>query len=226
MAVPLTLDSILPKITGKTILLLGDLSSKRDQLLNQFILNGLHSEGTSTITTLISSANDFIDNLKAYSDNAAMLVDDAILNERLRIIDMYSFRGISEQEVIPGVHSIGSADDLTLLSITINQISKQFPKNRFVIWPFSLLTIYSSQKDMVNFVQTLSARMADRKQCTVMLADTGVLDDKMKAIVESLVDCVIETRREDEHGNANEALRIKFFRGEETTQFDNWTAIL
>lgn len=217
---------MLPRLTGKTIALFGDLSAKRSILIKQFILDGLQSEGTSCIVTLTSSAGDLIDELNNFSADASILVNDAILNERLQIIDMYSFRGVKEQDIIPGVHMLPSANELTLLSITLNKISKQYPKTRITIWPFSLLSIYTSQRDIVNFTQTITARLVDRKQAGLLINDTGVMDDRVKSILESLVDCVIETRKEEIEGQSQEEIRIKFFRGEDLDKFDIWTPLL
>ncbi|OLS23509.1 MAG: hypothetical protein HeimC2_26120 [Candidatus Heimdallarchaeota archaeon LC_2] len=222
----LSLDEILPDLKGKTLALFGDISGRRSILIKQFILDGLQGEGTSCIVTLTESAGDLIDELSNFSSDASILVNDAILNERLQIIDMYSFRGIKENETIPGVHVLSSVDELTLLSITLNKITKTYPNSRIIIWPFSLLTIYANQKDIVNFTQTISARIVDRKQLGLLIADTGVMDEKIKSILESLVDSVIETRKEEVEGESQETIRVKFFRGEELERFDVWTPLV
>lgn len=225
MSTPLTLDTTLPNIKGKTIALFGDLSSKRNRIIIQFILEGLQSEGTSCVVTLTASASDMITELGQFSPEAAMLVDDAILNERLQIIDMYSFRGVEMEDDIPGVHMMQSADDLTILSITLNTISKRFPKSRIVIWPFSLLSIYTREKDIINFTQTLSARLNSRKQSGLLIADGGVVEGHLRSTLESIVDSVVETKRSEENGSIQEFYRVKFFRGEENSKFDTWTAL-
>jgi hypothetical protein len=94
MSIPLSLDETLPRIVGKTIALFGDLSTRRNQMLKQFLLDGFQKEGTSCIVTLTSSAGDLIDELSNYSSEAALIVNEAIMNERLQIVDMYSFRGV------------------------------------------------------------------------------------------------------------------------------------
>lgn len=225
MAVPLSLDETLPKTEGKTIALFGDLSTKRNQMVKQFILDGFQNEGTSCIVTLTSSANDLIDELSNYSPDAAMIINDAILNERLQIIDMYSFRGIREQEEdsIPGTYMLGSADDLTILSISLNKISKAHPKTRVILWPYSLLTIYNSNQDMINFTQTLSARLNTRKQTGLLIADSGVIQEQQRSTIESIVDCVVETKKVEHEGVLQEWFRVKFFRGEDDHAYDVWT---
>ena len=170
MSVPLTLDSVLPVLNGKIIALFGDLSTRRNQIIKQFILDGFENDGVTCIVTLIQSAGNLIDELSNYSPEAGMLVNDAILNENIQIIDMYSFRGVDKSnEDIPGVHLLPSARDLTLLSIKLNEISTKNPKARFVIWPYSLLTVYTNPKDLINFTQTLAARLSSRNQSGLLI---------------------------------------------------------
>lgn len=225
MSIPLTLDEILPILDGKMIALFGDLSMRRNQIIKQFILDGFQDDGVSCIVTLIQSANDLIEELSSYSPEAGMLINDAILNQKIQIVDMYSFRGISEEEEIPGVHQLPSAKDLTLLSIKLNEISKANGRCRFIIWPYSILAIYTNPVDLINFSQTLAARLNSRNQSGLLVADTGVVPESTRATIESIADSIIETRKEEEDGVVKEWFRIKFFKGEDIHQFDVWTLI-
>ncbi|MCY3413606.1 MAG: hypothetical protein INQ03_18330 [Candidatus Heimdallarchaeota archaeon] len=226
MSIPLTLDAILPILDGKMIALFGDLSTRRNQIIKQFILDGFENDGVTCIVTLIQSANNLIEELSNYSPEAGMIVNDAILNQNIQIVDMYSFRGADKlDEEIPGVHNLPSARDLTLLSIRLNEISKTNEKCRFIIWPYSLLTVYTNPKDLINFTQTLAARLSSRNQSGLLVADAGVVPSDQRATIESIVDSIIETRKEEENGEIKEWFRIKFFKGEENHQFDVWTLI-
>jgi len=203
--------------------LIGDLSTKRNQIVKQFILDGFQNEGSSCVVTLTVSANELIDELSNYSPEASMIVNDAILNERLQIVDMYSFRGIDQGDEIPGTHILPSANDLTLLSITLNKILKANPKCRITIWPFSLLNIYTLHADLINFTQTLAARVSSRHQSGLLVLDRGVVKDEQRVSLESIVDSVLETKREEREGEIIEYFRVKFFRGAEENKFELWT---
>ena len=223
MSIPLTIDSSLPDLTGKIMTLIGDLSTKRNQIIKQFILDGFLDEGSSCVVTMTVSANELIDELSNYSPEAAMIVNDAILNERLQIVDMYSFRAVEQVEEIPGTHTLTSANDLTVLSITLHKILKSHEKCRVIIWPFSLLSIYTLHADLINFTQTLAARLSKRGQSGLLVLDRGVVDNEQRISLESIVDSVLETKREELDGQIEEYYRVKFFRGAEENEFEIWT---
>lgn len=221
----LSLDTILPGIEGKLIALFGDLSTRRNQIMKQFILDGFQNEGTSCIVSMSLSATEIIDELSTYTPEASMVVNEAILNERLQIVDMYSFRGVEKTDDIPGTHMLPSADDLTLLSITLNKILKSHPKCRVTIFPYSLLHIYTPHADLINFTQTVAARLSGRNQVGLLIADRGVIPAEEQLTVETIVDSVVEMKREESDNGMAESFRVKFFRGSDDYQYQQWTNI-
>jgi len=225
MSERIILDDILPVKEGKLISLDGVISLKRNQMIKQFILTGLEDDGMSCVVTLTRSADDLIEELTSFSPEAGMLMDEALMNENLQIVDLYSFRGVKPDGSIPGVHFMDSAKDLTMLSIKLNQIGKSSQKVRFVLWPYSLLAIYTEHKDLINFTQTLSARLNSRKQIGILINDSGVIPSQQKATLDSIVDSVVETRREEQKGVIHEWFRIRFFRGHENTGYETWKHI-
>jgi len=223
MSIPLTIDQSLPDLSGKIMALIGDLSTRRNQIVKQFILDGFQNEGSTCVVTLTISANELIDELSQYSPEASMIVNDAILNERLQIVDMYSFRGMDTSEDIPGTHILPAANDLTVLSITLNKILQTHPKCRVTIWPFSLLAIYTQHSDLINFTQTLAARLSSRNQAGLLVMNRGVVRDEERVSLESIVDSVLETKRVEEDGAIEEYFRVKFFRGSDENEYELWT---
>ncbi len=225
MAETLSFDNIVPSIEGKTIALFGDLSKKRNLLIKQFIFDGFGKNEAVCIVTLISTAFDLVEELSSFYQDAGMIVNDAIFNEKLFIIDMYSFRGVKTEEPIPGSYMLNSANDLTMLSIKLNEISKKNKDLRIVIWPYSLLAIYTKSKDLIDFTQTLSARINHRKQKALLIADSGVIGSQERNVIETIVDSVIETAKIEEDGAIKEFFRVKYFKGDENYEFDTWTLI-
>ncbi|MDH5401071.1 MAG: hypothetical protein OEZ01_07835 [Candidatus Heimdallarchaeota archaeon] len=221
----LNLDTMLPSMMGKTITLNGDLSNKRNHLIKQFILDGFDKEGASCVITLTISASELIEELSSFTPESGLIVNDAILNERLQIIDMYSFRGIQQDEAIPGTYIMPSADDLTLLSIKLNEVSTNHSKCRIVIWPYSLLSIYTRHRDLLHFSQTLAARVNARNQVCLFVYDRGVVAQEEQGALESIVDGVIETRKEEREGKIEEFIRIKFYRGSEDLSYEVWSPL-
>ena len=67
MAAPLILDQTLPDLSGKLISFTGDLSTKRNQIVKQYILDGFLNEGASCVISLTLSATELIEELSNYS---------------------------------------------------------------------------------------------------------------------------------------------------------------
>ncbi len=220
-----SLDSIIPNLNGKTIGLYSDITYTRDFLIRDYVLNGLKENGVSCIVTLTQGANNVIDELSSISDDAAMVVNESILNERLQIIDMYSFRSGIPEEVAPGTYYLETASDLTPLSIQLNKISTGFDNLRIVINPLSLLAVYSITSSLLNFLQTLSARVAKRGQTCLLVLDRGVIEPLELAKIESVIDGMIELQRDESLGKFGEKFRIKFMKGLRDSPYFDWTLV-
>lgn len=220
-----SLDSIFPDMKGKTVALYSDITYTRDFLIKDYLIQGLQKGGVVCIVTLTQGANKVIDELSAISDDAAMVVNEAILNERLQIIDMYSFRSGIPTEVAPGTYYLETVSDLTPLSIQLNKVSNAYPDLRIVINPLSLLSVYSPSGSLLNFLQTLSARVNTRRQSCLLVMDRGVVDSLDLSKIESVVDGMIELQRDEELGKFGEKFRIKFFKGIRDSPYFNWTLV-
>ncbi|RMG20823.1 MAG: hypothetical protein D6732_28090 [Methanobacteriota archaeon] len=225
MADQFSLDSIIPEMMGKTFGLYADITYTRDFLIRDFILNGLEDNGVICIVTLTQGANKVIDELSSISDDAAMIVNEAILNERLQIVDMYSFRSGIPEEIAPGTYYLETASDLTSLSIQLNKISSIFDKLRIVINPLSLLAVYAPSGSLLNFLQTLSARVTKRNQTCLLILDSGVIEPVELSKIESVLDGMIELQRDESLGKFGEKFRIKFMRGLRDTPYFDWTLV-
>ena len=220
----LRIDAILPDLQGKSIALNSDISFNSNLIIVNYILDGLKNDEVTCIVTFKRSSTDIIDSLSALSEESALLVSESIMNERLVIIDAYSFRSGKIKEEIPGVIFLESSDDLTLLSITMDDVSKQYPRMRFLMWPLSLLALFTEIKSLTGFMQTQIARVSSRKQLILFVLDRGVLETRETAIIESLLDGVLETKI-DVSTSSTEMFRIKFYQGADISELSSWITI-
>ena len=67
---------------------------------------------------------------------------------------------------------------------------------------------------VLNFLQTLAARIRQRKQSALLLLDSGVIDEQTENTLHTIVDMVVETQRKDEPETIQQLVRIKFARNE------------
>jgi len=220
-----TLDEFIPDNQGITAMLNGQKNEFRDKLIRRFILNGLEKEETIVIVSLTKSAEDIVDELTMEGQEDGMLVNTAIMNEQFFIIDMFSFRmDLQPEEIIPGSIILESVEDLTSLSITIEEISRNSGNTaRIIIWPFSLLVLYNGINSSLSFSQTLSARTRKRKQTCLFVTDEGVLTNREMSILQSVMDTYVETKMDVEE--KTNLLRVPFAKGAnpiiEWTSFTN-----
>ena len=220
----LRIDAILPDLQGKSIALNSDISFNSNLIIVNYILDGLKNDEVTCIVTFKRSSTDIIDSLSALSEESALLVSESIMNEKLVIIDAYSFRSGKIKEEIPGVVFLESSDDLTMLSIAMDNVSRQYPQMRFVMWPLSLLALFTEVKSLTGFMQTQIARVASRKQLILFVLDRGVLESRETAIIESLLDGVLETKIEV-GTTSTEMFRIKFYQRADISELSSWITI-
>lgn len=226
MSEVLTLDSILPELQGKFIAFNGDISFTRDFILKQYIIDGLQKGETSCIISFTMSANEMIDDLSNFSEESSMIVSEAILNEKLQIIDGYTFRSGLTPESIPGTVFLNDASDLTRISIAMNRIGQDHEGVRYILWPLNLLVLYTNLASVLGFLQTQAARIKNRNHTSLLVLDRGVITEREMVAIESILDGILESRRVELDDSASEQFRIKFFKGSRDTAYNVWTQIV
>ena len=63
---------------------------------------------------------------------------------------------------------------------------------------------------VLNFLQTLAARIRGRKQSAMLLLDSGVIDEQTEKTLHTIVDILAESKRTDEPTGPQQLVRIKF----------------
>ena len=207
------IKDFLPDLTSQTVLLLGDISQGRDALMNQYIIDSLKNDDVILIVSLTKSMQDIINEISKDTE-AGMVINEAILNEKFYVIDAFSFRvGLEdEREEIPGVIHLEMPDDLTTLSIYINEITKTHQNVRTIIQPFSLLVLYNKLHNILGFTQSLVARTRARNHTSILMVDEGVLTNYQYSAFKSIVYTIIEVKINESQGNTAYQLRIPFTR--------------
>ncbi len=225
MSQTFSIDAIIPKLDGRNFILYGHVGYRREYLTFDFIQQGLEKNESVCIITLTRSANELFEDITNFSESAAMSMNEAIMNEQFNIIDMYSFRSGIPEEVIPGVNFLTTADDLTALSIAINQVIKKSSSLRIILWPLSLLAIYNETAMLMNFIQTLNSRTKNKMHTVLYLQDDSVLDSLKSTQIESLMDGKLEIKQEDIENQLVEKFRVKFFKGLTDSDLFTWNNI-
>ncbi|MHA2358173.1 MAG: RAD55 family ATPase [Candidatus Heimdallarchaeaceae archaeon] len=205
MSVKTSIDILVHQVTSSLILMVGESGTAKEEMAFRFIEDGLN-KGESVLAVLFAhSTFDYIEELK----KRELDVDKLLEKGQLNFIDAMSFRA-TPKEKPPNTIFLENANDLLILSININDISLKSSKLRIVFDQLSLITLYNTPMHVLNFLQSLAARIRQREQCALLLLDTGVIEEHIENTLHTIVDILVEAKRTDEPSGIQQLVRIKF----------------
>jgi archaellum biogenesis ATPase FlaH len=207
-----SIDELIPDSVGMSLLFVGTQSSIRQKIINQYVSDSYSRvEGSgSTITVSFNrTAVEIQESINAEHD-----ITNALINEVFFVVDVFSYRAGEIQEE-PYATYLQSPTDLTFLSIAIEEYANALKNCRIIIDPVSLLIIYNDQNYVLDFLQTLNARIRSRNHSLLLVADEGVLNGRQLALVESIVDGSIELRAPEDDDKLK--IKVKFLKNRSYT---------
>jgi KaiC/GvpD/RAD55 family RecA-like ATPase len=205
MSVKTSIDILVHQVESSLILMVGESGTSKEEMAYRFIEDGIE-KGESILAVLFAhSTFDYIEELKKRKIDVDKLLEKGQLN----FIDAMSFRA-TPKEKPPNTIYLENANELLALSININDISLKTSKLRIVFDQLSLITLYNTPMHVLNFLQSLAARIRQRKQSALLLLDTGVIEDHIENTLHTIVDILVEAKRTDEPTGIQQLVRIKF----------------
>ncbi len=205
MSVKTRIDILVESVENSLILMIGESGTAKEDLTYRYVEDGLEKGETVLVILFAHSTTDFIETLK----NKEIATEKYIKSGNLNFIDVISFRSIPKEKP-PNTILLENANDLLTLSVTINDISLKTSKLRIIFDQLSLLMLYNSPMQVLNFLQTLASRIRQRNQTALLLLDTGVIEEHIENTLHTIVDMVVETKRTDEPSGTQQLVRIKF----------------
>ncbi|MHA1115697.1 MAG: hypothetical protein K9W45_04715 [Candidatus Heimdallarchaeum aukensis] len=206
MSVKTRIDILTRSIDSSLILMTGESGTSKREMMYRFIEDGLNNGDSVLLVLYANSALDTLNILKKRIDN----IDEHIEKGRLNFIDVFSFRALPKEKT-PNTIIVEKANDLLSISVSINERSQQSDKLRIVFDQFSLLMLYNDPMQVINFIQTVAARIRLRNQCALLVLDKGVMDEQIERSLHSIADMMVETRREDDlEKGPTQLIRVKF----------------
>jgi KaiC/GvpD/RAD55 family RecA-like ATPase len=205
MSVRTSIDILVDSVEGSVVLCIGESGTAKEEMAYRFVEDGFQ-KGENVIAVLFAhSASDYLEELKKRDDK-----NEAYLKKgQLNIIDAISYRSIPEVKP-PKTFFLENANDLLTLSVALNEQSQKADKLRIVFDQLALLTLYNEPMQVLNFLQTLAARVRDRDQAILLLLDAGVIAEQTEKTLHTIVDVLAETKRTDEPTGPQQLVRIKF----------------
>ncbi|MHA1217180.1 MAG: RAD55 family ATPase [Candidatus Heimdallarchaeaceae archaeon] len=202
------IDALVEKVESSLILMTGESGTAKEDLTLKYIEDGITNEDTILVVLFASSATDYIKKLKSGIAGLKTHIDTG----RIHFIDSISYRSVPEIKP-KNTFFLDHASDLLTLSVTINNLASKTKKLRIVFDQLAILMLYNSPMQVLNFLQTLAARIRLREQSALLLLDSGVIDDQTENTLHTIVDMVVETKREEEAEGVQQLVRIKFAQG-------------
>ena len=205
MSVKTRIDILVEKIEKSLILLVGESGTAKEELGYRFIVDGIENDETIIAILFAHSSIEFVEELKKRSEKITQYLNAG----KIYFIDALSFRSLPKEK-LPNTTLLESVSDLLTLSVKINEISLKSSKLRIIFDQVSLLMLYNDPKQVLNFVQTLAARVRQRKQTALLIMDSGVIDEKIERALHSMADIMVETKRRDVAEGIKQLVRVKF----------------
>ena len=207
MSVKTSIDILVESVESSLILMVGESGTTKDEIAFRFVEDGLNKGEKILVVLFAQSCFDYIDELKKQEINVKTFLE----NGKLNFIDAISYRSVPKKKPQNTIF-LENANDLLTLSIEINDISLKSEKLRIIFDQLSLLTLYNSPMHVLNFLQTLAARIRQRKQTALLLLDTGVINEQTEKTIHTIVDMLVESKRTDDQSGTDQLIRIKFAR--------------
>ena len=205
MSVRTSIDILVDSVDASVILMIGESGTAKEEMAFRFIEDGFQKDENVIAVLFADSASDFLEDVEKRDEkNKAHLKKG-----KLNIIDAISYRSIPEEKP-PKTFYLSNANDLLTLSVTLNEQSKIAGKLRVVFDQLALLTLYNEPMQVLNFLQTLAARIRERGQTALLLLDSGVIDEQTEKTLHTIVDVLAETKRTDDTSGPKQLVRIKF----------------
>ncbi|HVH16359.1 MAG TPA: RAD55 family ATPase, partial [Candidatus Angelobacter sp.] len=189
-----------PLPRGASILLLGDAGSGKTILSYQL----LHDELESGRLCALLSYDAFPEDVQSRMTEFGWDIVSHLRKGRLKIIDCYS--GLAGQ----GEGAIKDPSDLTELNIQITAFIAKAKGGSVTVVLDSLTPIFNGvdEKQAINFIQTLSAKVKKTGGLFIETASKGAIPDDAAAKLKTMADGVIELGIVRSRGRSNRFLSV------------------
>ena len=189
-----------PVPRGASVFLLGDAGSGKTILSYEL----LHEELESGKLCSLLSYDAFPEDVQARMGEFGWDIVSPLRKGRLRIIDCYS--GLAGQ----GEGAIKDPSDLTEMNIQVTAFIGKAKGGPVTLVLDSLTPIFNGveEKQALNFIQTLGAKVKKTGGLFVLTASRGAIPDDSVAKIKTMTDGVIELSITRTHGKAHRYLSV------------------
>ena len=174
---------------GSMILVVGTPGSGKSTLAKQFLFDSLVKERPAVLV-------DTFEPLELAKETMVSFEWDGRFLDQIIFFDCYSWRigGITEKYS-------GNPANLTDLSIALSDLLRNEVKHearaKLVIDSFSDFITHAGPEQAEKFLESVKARLAERKVTSIVILEEGLHEDRVNAAVEYIADGTIKMRYEE-----------------------------
>ena len=171
------------------VLVVGTPGSGKSTLGKQFLFDSLAKEKPAVLV-------DTFEPLELAKETMVSFEWDGGLLDRMIFFDCYSWRtGVAREKYS------GNPANLTELSIALSDLLKNEinheARARLVIDSFSDFVINAGPDQARKFLESVKARLAERRVTSILILEEGLHEDRVNAAVEYITDGTIRMRYEE-----------------------------
>jgi len=132
-------------------------------------------------------------------------ISDHLRNDKLRIIDAFSYRSDKPSE---SKYYIKDPESLTNVSIEIEKAREGISNLRFAMDSITSLTLNTGPGLGQKFMQTVTGRLKAAKALGICVLDVGILDETFLNFLRFIFDGVIEMGVTEDEGRLKRRIRV------------------
>ncbi|MGC9779375.1 MAG: hypothetical protein HZR80_09060 [Candidatus Heimdallarchaeota archaeon] len=199
------LKDLVGQTDAQIYLIVGPPGAGKEAFALQYMLDGFTEKNNGIYVAADDFPDDIIEKMKQLGTDPSPFLDA----KQLEFIDIFSYRTGEKADL--SMLAVDNIRDLTGLSVIIKKMIDTKQKLRLVINTVSTLSIYNSGIAILDFIQAQVARLKQKKHSGLIIAHSGMMDEKVIQGIKAFVDGVIEFQpSEDENGVLLRRLRVVY----------------
>lgn len=203
--ITIRLKDLVGKTESQIFLIIGPPGSGKESFALKYLIDGLAEKNNGVFLTTDSFPSEIIEKMKQIGADPAA----SISAKQLQFIDVFSYR--TGESIKDNGLTVDNIRELTSISVIIKKLIDTNDKLTLVMNTISTISIYNSEIAILDFIQAQVARLKQRNHSGIIVAQQGMMDEKVIQGLKAIVDGVIEFQSiTDEKGVSQRRLRVEF----------------
>jgi len=199
------LKDLVDRTDSQIYLIIGPPGSGKERFALQYLVDGLAEKNNGVFLTTDSFPSEIIDKMKQLGIDPSTYISA----KQLQFIDVFSYR--TGESVKDNGLTVDNIRELTSISVIIKKLIDANDKLTLVMNTISTISIYNSEIAILDFIQAQVARLKQRNHSGVIVAQQGMMNEKVIQGIKAIVDGVIEFQSiTNEKGVSQKRLRVEF----------------